>query len=220
MKSFAVIGCGRFGTSIAKTLFEIGNEVLAVDKNPELVKDVSEHVTYAVEADVMDESVLKELGLSNFDVVIVGIGSNLEASIMATLIAKELGVKKVVAKAQSEFHGKLLAKIGADKVVFPERDMGTRVAHNLTSKNILDYIELSPDFSIIEVSALKSWYNKSLVDLRLRNKYGVNVIAIKDGEKVNISPDSNHIIREGGNIVVIIGPTEAVKRIELKAGGE
>ncbi len=134
MKSFAVIGCGRFGTSIAKTLFEIGNEVLAVDKNPELVKDVSEHVTYAVEADVMDESVLKELGLSNFDVVIVGIGSNLEASIMATLIAKELGVKKVVAKAQSEFHGKLLAKIGADKVVFPERDMGTRVAHNLTSK--------------------------------------------------------------------------------------
>lgn len=217
MKSFVVIGCGRFGTSIAKTLFEIGNEVLAVDKNPELVKDVSEHVTYAVEADVMDESVLKELGLSNFDVVIVGIGSNLEASIMATLIAKELGVKKVVAKAQSEFHGKLLAKIGADKVVFPERDMGTRVAHNLTSKNILDYIELSPDFSIIEVSALKSWYNKSLVDLRLRNKYGVNVIAIKDGEKVNISPDSNHIIREG-NIVVIIGPTEAVKRIELKAG--
>ncbi len=216
MKTFAIIGCGRFGTSIARTLFEIGNEVLAVDKNPELVKSVSEYVTYAVEADVMDESALKEIGLSNFDVVIVSIGSNLEASIMATLIAKELGVSKVVAKAQSEFHGKLLAKIGADKIVFPERDMGARVAHNLTSKNILDYIELSSDFSIIEVAALSSWYDKSLADLRLRNKYGVNVIAIKDGEKVDISPDSNYIIRED-NILVVIGPTEAIKQIERKA---
>lgn len=216
MKSFAIIGCGRFGTSIARTLFDIGNEVLAVDKNPERIKDISEHVTYAVEADVMDESVLMELGLSNFDVVIVSIGSDLEASIMATLIAKEIGVKKVVAKAQSEFHGKLLAKIGADKVVFPERDMGVRVAHNLTTKNILDYIELSPDFAIIEITALKSWCNKSLVDLRLRNKYGVNVIAIKDKEEINVSPSSNHIIKEG-NVLVIIGASEDLKKIELKA---
>ena len=216
MKSFAVIGCGRFGSSIAKTLFDIGNEVLAVDKNPELVKEISEHVTYAVEADVMDESVLKELGLSNFDVVIVSIGSSLEASIMATLIVKEFGVKKVVAKAQSELHGKLLAKIGADKVVFPERDMGVRVAHNLTSNNILDYIELSPDFSILEIAAIKSWYNKSLEELKFRNRYGVNVIAIKDKNNISISLDSEQIVREG-NILVIIGTTEDVKKIELMA---
>lgn len=216
MKSFAVIGCGRFGASIAKTLFDIGNEVLAVDKNPELVKEISEHVTYAVEADVMDESVLKELGLSNFDVVIVSIGSSLEASIMATLIVKEFGVKKVVAKAQSELHGKLLAKIGADKVVFPERDMGVRVAHNLTSNNILDYIELSPDFSILEIAAIKSWYNKSLEELKFRNRYGVNVIAIKDKNNISISLDSEQIVREG-NILVIIGTTEDVKKIELMA---
>ncbi|MEW8973968.1 MAG: TrkA family potassium uptake protein [Tissierellaceae bacterium] len=216
MKSFAVIGCGRFGSSIAKTLFDIGNEVLAVDKNPELVKEISEHVTYAVEADVMDESVLKELGLSNFDVVIISIGSSLEASIMATLIVKEFGVKKVVAKAQSELHGKLLAKIGADKVVFPERDMGVRVAHKLTSNNILDYIELSPDFSILEIAAIKSWYNKSLEELKFRNRYGVNVIAIKDKNNISISLDSEQIVREG-NILVIIGTTEDVKKIELMA---
>lgn len=217
MKSFVVIGCGRFGGAIAKTLFELGNEVLAIDKNPEMLKDVSEYVTYSVEADAMDESVLKELGLSNFDVAIISIGSSLESSIMATLIAKELGVKRVVTKAQSELHGKLLAKIGADKIVFPERDMGIRVAHHLTSNNILDYIELSPDFSILEVAALKSWHDKSLEDLRLRNKYGVNVIAIKQGEEVNISLGSNYIIKEG-DILVIIGRTKDVLKIEKKAG--
>ena len=147
MKQYVVIGCGRFGSSVAKTLYELGNDVLAIDRNEEIVQEIYEYVTHAVQADVMDENVLKELGIRNFDVVIVSIGSDLEASILATLIAKELGVKVVIAKAQSELHGKVLSKIGADKVIFPERDMGVRVGHNLVSSNILDFIELSPDFS-------------------------------------------------------------------------
>lgn len=217
MKSFAIIGIGRFGESVAKTLAELGNEVLAIDKNPERIQDISEYVTHAIEADIMDESVLKELGLRNFDVVIVSIGSDREASIMATLIAKEVGVKRVIAKAQAELHGKVLKKVGADKVVFPERDMGVRVAHNLAATNILDYIELSPDFSILEITALEQWENKALKDLRIRNKYGVNIIAIKDGTNVNISPSSEDIIRKD-DILVMIGDATDIKKVERKAG--
>lgn len=217
MKSFAIIGIGRFGESVAKTLAELGNEVMAIDKSPERIQEISEYVIHAVEADIMDETILKELGLRNFDIIIVSIGSDREASIMATLLAKEVGVKKVIAKAQDEIHGKVLKKVGADKVIFPERDMGTRLAHNLTSNNILDYIELSPDFSILEIKALKSWVNKSLKDLQIRNEYGVNVIAIKDGKNINISPIADDIIREN-DIIIIIGDAKAIKKVEEKAG--
>lgn len=217
MKSFAVIGLGRFGTAVAKVLSELGNEVLAIDKDPEVIREVSSIVTYAVEADVMDETVLKDLGLSNMDAVVVSIGSDLQASIMATLISKELGVKRIVAKAQTELHGKVLKKIGADRIIFPERDMGTRVAHNLTSRNILDYIEVSPEFSILEVQALKSWVGNDLKGLRLRNKYGVNVIAIKRDEHINVSPSSDDLV-EDGDIIIIIGSTEDVRKIEMRVG--
>lgn len=203
--------------AIAQTLYELGNEVLAVDKDSERVEEVSDYVTYAVEADSMEESALRELGLRDFDAVIVSIGSNLEASIMTTLIVKELGVKEVIAKAQSNLHGKLLSKVGADKVVFPERDMGVRLGHNLTSSNILDYIQLSPEFSILEVKALKAWHNKSLAELRLRNKYGVNIIAIKEGKEMDISPRADYVIGEG-NILIMIGKTDDIKNIEVNAG--
>ncbi len=217
MKSFAVIGLGRFGTSVAKVLSELGNEVLAIDKDPEAIKEAATFSTYAIEADVMDESVLRDIGLRNMDAVVVSIGEDLQASIMATLIAKELGVKRVIAKAQTELHGKVLKKIGADKIIFPERDMGSRVAHNLTSRNILDYIELSPEFSILEVKALKSWAGKNLKDLRLRNKYGVNVIAIKRDKDINISPRSEDTIKDE-DIVIMIGSTADVKKIEMRVG--
>lgn len=217
MKSFAVIGCGRFGTSVAKTLFSMGNEVMAVDIDADIVQEISEDVTHAIQADVLDEAVLKELGLSNFDVVIVSIGSNVEASIMATLAAKEFGAKKVIAKAQSDIHGKVLNKVGADKVIFPERDMGVRVAHNLTSSSILDFIELSPDYSILEIVAMKKWYNKSLSQLQLRNKYGVNILAIKKGNKLNVSPTSEDFI-EDGDILIVVGSASDISRIEEKAG--
>ena len=217
MKSFAVIGCGRFGSSIARTLYNLGNEVMAIDINEERVQEISEEVTHAVQADIMDESVLKDLGLRNFDVVIVSIGSDIEASIMATLIAKELGVKRVIAKALSDIHGKVLYKIGADKVIFPERDMGIKVAHNLVSTNILDFIELSPDYSILEITAIEEWENKSLEQLRLPTKYGINVMAIKRENTINVSPNGEYIISKG-DILVVIGSTLDIKKIEQKAG--
>jgi trk system potassium uptake protein TrkA len=217
MKQFAVIGCGRFGSSVAKTLYKLGNDVLAIDRDGEIIQDISDSVTHAAEADVMDENVLKDLGIRNFDVVIVSIGSDLEASIMATLVAKELGVKTVVAKAQNELHAKVLYKIGADKVIFPERDMGVRVAHNLVSTNILDFIELSPDYSIVEINAISEWENKALKELKLPTKYGINVMAIKRGKYINVSPYADDVILKG-DIVVAIGSTEDLARIEQRAG--
>jgi trk system potassium uptake protein TrkA len=217
MKSFAVIGCGRFGSSVAKTLFELENDVLAIDIDSDTIQGISEYVTRAVKADATQESSLRELGLNNFDVVIISIGSNMEASIIATLISKELGARNIVAQAQSELHGKLLKKIGADKVIFPEMDMGARVAHNLTSSNILDYIQLSPDFSVLEIAVLESWHQKSLSELRLRNHYGINVIAIKRHDEIIASPSPDFVLNKY-DIVVIIGSTEDVKKIELRTG--
>ena len=217
MKSFVIIGCGRFGSSVAKTLYRLGHEVMAVDENEEIIQEISDMVTHAVQADVMDETVLRDLGIRNFDVAVISIGSNLEASIMATLTTKELGVKKVIAKAQSELHGKILNKIGADKVIFPERDMGIRVAHNLVSTNILDFIELSPDYSILEIVALKEWEGQTLSELRLPNKYGLNITAIKRDDNVFVAPGANSKI-EKGDILVILGSTEDIRKIERKAG--
>lgn len=217
MKSFAIIGCGRFGSAVAKTLYELGNEVLAIDGDMDVVDNIAGHVTHAIQADVMDEGVLKELGLSNFDVVIVSIGTDLQASIMATLIVKELGVDKIVAKAQSELHGKVLKKIGADKVVFPERDMGVRVAHNLASNSIVDYIELSPDYSILEIEAIPRWHNKTLEELRLRNKYHVTVMAVKRNDEIEVSPGPKYQIQKG-DVLVALGSTDAINDIADEAG--
>lgn len=217
MKSFAVIGCGRFGSSLARTLYELGHEVMALDANEEIIQELSDEVTHGVVVDVMDEFALKELGLSNFDVVVVSIGSNIEASIMATIIVKELGAKKVIAKASSDFQGKILAKVGADKVIFPERDMGVRVAHNLVSTNILEFIELSPDYGIIEIAALMTWVGKSLNHLQLPSKHKINIIAIKNKDTINITPESDYVIKEDDTLVVIAS-TNAINKIEKKAG--
>lgn len=219
LKSFAVIGCGRFGAAVAKVLSELGNEVLAIDINADAVKDIAEFVTYAVEADVMDESTLRDLGISNMDAVVVSIGSNIQASIMATLIAKELGVKRVISKVHTELHAKVLRKIGVDRVIFPERDMGRRVAHNLASQNILDYIEISPEYSIVEIEVPDSWVGKNLKELKLRNKYGVNVIAIKGEYDINVSPTSEVIVKDK-DIIIIIGSVEDVAKVEIRVGSE
>lgn len=215
MKQFVVIGCGRFGTSVAKTLYNQGHDVLAIDKDEEIVQDISDSVTYAAQADVEDELALKSLGIRNFDVAVVGIGSNIQASIMATLIVKELGVKTVVAKAQNDVHAKVLYKIGADKVVFPERDMGVRLAHNLVSSNVIDYIEFDPDYSIVEINAIKEWEYKTLSELRLPSKYGINVIAIKQKGGLNISPSAEDAINPG-DILVVIGSHASLTNLEKK----
>ncbi|ADG06973.1 TrkA family potassium uptake protein [Kyrpidia spormannii] len=216
MKQFVVIGLGRFGSSVAKTLYQTGHEVLAIDGDREVIEDIMDSVTHAVQADATDEQALRALGLRNFDVAVVGIGGDIQASILCTLIVRELGVPFIVAKAQTELHGKVLSRIGADRVVHPERDMGLRVAHNLVSPNILDYIELSPDYSIAEVAAGKGMVGKTLRQLDIRAKYGCNVMAIKRGENINISPLADDRLREQ-DILVVIGSNEDLRRLEEEA---
>jgi len=212
-RQFAVIGLGRFGSSVARTLHEMGYQVLAIDSDEERVRNLIDHSTRCVVADTTDENALRSLGIRNFDVVIVGIGGDIQASILATLLLKELGVAYVVVKAQNELHGKVLYKIGADKVVFPERDMGSRVAHNLVSSNILEYIQLSPDVSIIEIVSSEKFVGKELRQLDLRNRFGVNVIAIKRGGVISITPRADDRM-EKDDVMVVIGDTEALKRLE------
>ena len=212
-KQFVIIGCGRFGTSVAKKLSELGCEVMAVDRSEETIQSIADEVTFAVQADATDENAIKALGIRNFDVAVVTIGGDIQASIMVTLMIKELGIKHIVAKAQNEMHAKVLYRIGADRVVFPEREMGVRVAKNLVSNKILDYIELSPDYTIVEVRPLKAWIGKSLLDLNIRAKFGINVIAIKnsDGININVRPDETI---NALDILVVIGHNDDIKKVE------
>lgn len=213
-KQFAVVGLGRFGASVAKTLSLMGHEVLAIDNDEEKVQEMVESVTHAVQADAMDEDALKALGIRNFDVVIVSIGHDIQASILVTVILKELGVKYVVAKARNDLHGLVLNKIGADKVVYPERDMGMRVAHSLVATNVLDHIELSPEYSILEVVAPDSLVGKTLRQSALRARFGVTVMAIKRGRDIIVSPEAEEVIQEG-DILVCIGENDKLHTVEL-----
>jgi len=214
-KQFVVIGCGRFGSSVAKKLTELGCEVLVVDENEEIIQNISDVVTYAVQADATDENTLKSLGIRNFDVAIVTIGGDIQASVLVTLMIKELGVKQIIAKAQNDMHAKVLYRIGADRVVFPEREMGTRIAKNLVSDNILDYIELAPDYSIVEVLALEEWIGSSLKNLNMRAEYGINVMAIKNGLDINIAVNADEVIKTG-DILVVIGHNDDLNKIDHK----
>ena len=214
-KQFVIIGLGRFGSSVAKTLYALGHDVLAIDSNEDLVQEISDSVTHAVQMDATDENALRTLGLRNFDVAVVTIGANIQASVMATLLVKDMGIQYIIAKGNSDLHAKVLYKIGADRVILPEKDMGVRVAHNLVSSSILDYIELSPDYSIIEIESPKEWYGKSMKELSLRSKYGINVMAIKRNNEVNISPDADDVINKD-DIVVAIGSAEDLTKLEGK----
>lgn len=218
MRQFIVIGIGRFGKAVAERLYELGHEVLAVDTDEDTIQKVSEKVTHAVTADATDENVLRSLGVRNFDVGVVAIGSDIQSSIIVTLMLKEMGVGYIVAKAQNDTHAKVLLKIGADRVVFPERDMGERVAHNLIGTNILEYIELSEEHSIIEFAALQSWIGKDLRDLNLRAKYGVTVVAMRNRneESINVSPKADTEIREG-DILIVVGSNDDLRKLERKS---
>jgi trk system potassium uptake protein TrkA len=172
-----------------------------------------DEVTHAIQADARDEEALKAAGIRNVDVAIVAIGENVEANILVTLIVKELGVKCVVAKALNDLHAKVLAKIGADKIVFPERDMGIRVARTLAAGNVLEHIDLSPDYSIVEIAASRRLAGKTLGQLNLRAKHGVMVVAIKHGDNIVVAPGAEDVVREG-DILVLIGPTKVLERLE------
>jgi len=212
-RQFAVIGIGRFGASVAAKLYEMGYDVLAIDTSESRIDGIVDRVTHAVVADSTSETALKSLGISNFDVVIVAIGQDIQASILTTLVLKEMGVKQIVTKALTEQHGKVLQKIGADRIVFPERDMGIRVANNLAATNVLDFIELSPDFSIVEFIATAEMVGKSLNELDLRAKFGVNVLAIRTSDKnINVSPGASDKI-QAGDLLIMVGENTSLQKM-------
>lgn len=213
MKSYIVIGLGRFGTEVARCLYQQGCEVLAMDVNNESVQQVSNDVTHAVVGDARDKDVLKALGAQDFDCGVVAIGDSLADSVLATMHLKELGVPYIVSKAHDETHRQVLKKLGADRVVIPEKENAARLAKSLSSHNVLDYIELSEDFGIIEVPAPTPWVDKSLIELNVRAKLGVNIIAIKRDGGITVSPAADFRIMQG-DIVVVLGSTEALKAVQ------
>ncbi len=213
MKSFVVIGLGRFGTEVACRLYESGNEVLVIDNSSELVQQISNDVTHAVVGDARDVGVLRALGVASFDCAVVAIGGSLADSVLATMNLKELGVPKIVCKAHNETHRQVLQKLGADQVVIPEKENAARLAKNLVSPNLLEYIELSEEYGIIEVPAPKSWVGKTLIELNVRAKLGVNIIAIERGGAINVAPGANYKI-EDGDIMVILGDNAALQAVQ------
>ncbi|MEO0184526.1 MAG: TrkA family potassium uptake protein [candidate division WOR-3 bacterium] len=226
MKQFVVIGLGRFGSSIARALTEKNFEVLAVDRSEERVKEIEGIVSQAVVVDATDERALRELGIKEFDTAIVSIGENIEDSIMVTLILKEFGIKQVIVKAHNELHAKILSKVGADRIIFPEKEMGEKLAESLASPKIFDYIELSTEYGILEIVAPRKFCDKTLIELKLREKFGVSVMAIKrkmpytkpDGspdfkEEIVIGPGGSDEILQG-DVLVLLGKYKDLNKIE------
>lgn len=204
MKSYLIIGLGKFGRSCARELCNVGHDVLGVDENLRLVNDASSYLTHTVQADATNEDFLKSISVNDFDSCIVAIGDDQEASVMITVLLKEHGAKNIIAKAQSEIHAKILEKVGADKVILPEHDMGIKLAHTLCNMNIYDLIDISPEHSIISIKAPKEWSGKTLGTLSAREKYGVNIIAIESELKeANVFPTANTLINKNDTIIVI-----------------
>ena len=206
-QQYAIIGLGRFGTSVARRLYEAGQEVLGIDVSEERIDEAQLYVTHAVIADSTDEKALTSMGIRNFDCVIVAIGNDIQSSILTVMILKDLGVKKVIAKALSKLHGKVLDRIGADWIIYPERDMGERVANQLLSPNMLNYIELSKEYNIEEIMIPEKMAEKSLRELNIRAKYNVSAIAVFREGDVIISPSPDEIIHKG-DLLVMIGNKE------------
>ena len=202
-QSYAVFGLGRYGRAVAKELVENGAEVLAVDIHEDLVEDAIEDIPYCKCADVTDPDVLKKLGIANFDVVIVAMASNLEASVMATMLCKEMGVKTVIAKCSCEMNCRILSKVGADRVVVPESESGIRLAKNLLSYGFMDIIELSKDVSMIELDVKPEWVGKNLLELSLRRKYSINVVATVQENKVCVNIDPEKPLEKSMKLIVI-----------------
>lgn len=210
-KSYAVFGLGRYGRSVAKELVQSGAEVLAVDRDLALVNSAVGELPFCKCADVTDAEVLKQLGVGNIDVVILAMAGNIEASVMATMLCKEIGVKTVIAKCANEMHRKVLSRVGADKVVFPESESGVRLAKNLLSSGFIDVIELSNDVSMVELNLREEWVGKTLSELNLRKKYSINVVAIREQERVRIDIDPNEKLNDSMKLIVIMNASKMAK---------
>lgn len=213
MKTYMVIGLGRFGSALASQLCKLGAEVLAIDIRGDLVQQFSNEVTHAVVGDAQDKEVLRALGARNFDCAIIAIGDDLAASVLTTMNLKELGVPYIVCKAHDETHRRVLEKLGVDRVVIPEQEHGERMARSLHSHNVLDYIELSEAYGILEVPAPKSWIGKTLKELNVRAKLGVNIIAVENNKTTNVSPAADYCI-QSGDILVVIGENYALEAVQ------
>ncbi len=213
-EGYAVLGLGRFGKTIAITLAEAGFQVMAVDVREEAVQEIAELVTYAVRGDVTDPDMVRSLGLGNMDGVFIAIANNLEASVMATLLAKESGAAYVVAKGDSELHETILKKMGADKVVIPEQEMGVNVARNMILGKFTDLMELADGVSLVEMEVPTSWIGKNLIQLDLRNKYSLNVVAVKSETKTDVTPDPSNPM-EAGQTILISGRNEDIRKLGM-----
>lgn len=210
-QTYAVFGLGRYGKAVAKELVNSGAEVLAVDMDEEIVNAAITEIPFCKRADITDAEVIKQLGIANMDVVIIAMANSLEASVMATMLCKEAGVKTVIAKCANEMHQRVLTKVGADKVVFPERESGTRLAKNLLSSGFVDVIELSKNVSMIELDVKPEWEGKNLLELNLRKKYSINVVAIRQGKEVCIDVDPERKLEKSMNLIVIANTSKLGK---------
>lgn len=213
MKSYAVIGLGRFGSSIARSLYKSGADVIAIDVHEELVNSIADDVTRAVTADCKNKEDLRRLGVDECDCVIVALGTNFASSVLITMNVISLGVKYVICKAHDSTHREILEKLGANKVIQPERDVAEKTARSLTSPNFLEFIELSDEFSIIEIAPPKSWVGREVRELNVRNKYNVNIIAVKKGDKVNVSVSADYRISNDIKLV-LLGEFDAINQIK------
>lgn len=214
-KDFLIIGAGRFGSSVAKSLHQLGKNVLLVDKDEDKLQDLAGEVTHTIITEVSDEKSLKSLEVKTFDVAIVAIGSDLNNSILVTLLLKEAGIPTIICKAVTEIQAKTLYKLGASSVIFPERDTGIRVANNLASNSILNSIDIDPKYSLFETKIPESWVNKTIIELDIRNKYDLNVLAIKRGETMDVTIDPNKTLLEE-DILILLGERAKLNKLFIK----
>ena len=212
MKQIVVIGCGRFGTNLAITLEKLGNEVMVIDKDEEVINSIANKVTHSIICDVRVEGSLKELGLSNFDICVVAIGSDYKTSIIATVEAKELGIPKIIAKATDSVQAMVISKIGADRVIIPERDMGIRVANNISNSNILDSINLSDEYSLVEIAPIEDWIGKSIKESEIRQKYHINIVAVKTQKGLEINISADYVIKDS-DILLVAGRNDRISKL-------
>ena len=212
-KTYAVFGLGRYGVAVARELVENGAEVIAVDTDQRIVNDAAVYLPVCKCADVTDAEVISRLGIGSIDTVIVCMAGNLEASVMAITLCKEAGVKTVIAKCANEMHQKILLRVGADQVVFPENESGIRLAKNLLSSGFIDMISLSKDVSMVEIDVKEEWVGKNLIELNLRKKYGINVVALKKGEEVSVSVNPEQQL-DGDTTLIVIANTAKLGKLK------
>lgn len=218
-RQFAVIGLGRFGSAMALTLAELGSDVIGIDSDPERVRQLADVITQAVELDAIDEKALKAAGVQDVDVAIVSIGENIESNLLVVMQLREIGIREIVAKAVTPLHGRILEKIGVTRVIFPEREMAIRLAHSLVMPSVIDYIELSRDFSIVELPAPDLFVGRTLKQLELRPRFGLTLVAIKRRpqpdlpEVTNIAPAADEMIQQG-DVLALLGDNERLAKLD------